>query len=242
MLKLYAKSDVGIKRMNNQDFYDFGYFEDGAAWIIVCDGMGGANGGNIASEIATEKTKEYLIKNYESDSSLEKLLTDAVETANKVVFEVSQNDETLSGMGTTVVASIIKDGYAYIIHVGDSRAYIVREDEIEQITMDHSMVQELVMLGTITEEEAKKHPQRNIITRALGIRNEVDTEFDKTELKIGEKLLLCSDGLTSMVEDEDIIEIFDDYKGNELTDALINAANQSGGNDNITVAVAEYES
>lgn len=242
MLKLYAKSDVGMKRMNNQDFYECGYFEDGAAWIIVCDGMGGANGGNIASEIATEKAKESLIKNYNAEVLPEKILTDAVETANKVVFELSQKDETLSGMGTTIVACIIKEGFAHIIHVGDSRAYVVREDEIEQITIDHSMVQELLMLGTITEEEAKKHPQRNIITRALGIRDEVDTEFDKTALLKGEKLLLCTDGLTSMIEDEDIIELFDDYKADELTDALINAANKNGGNDNITVAVAEYES
>jgi len=241
VIKLYSKSDIGIKRMNNQDFCDTGYFDDGTAWIIVCDGMGGANGGNIASEIATEKTKEYLLKNYKVDSNLEKLLTDAVETSNKIIYELSVSDEALSGMGTTIVAAIIKDGFAHVLHVGDSRAYIVRKDEIEQITIDHSMVQELLMLGSITALEAKNHPQRNIITRALGVRSEVDTEFDKVEFKNDEKLLLCTDGLTTMVEDEDIIEIFDDHNADELAAALIDAANVNGGNDNITVAIAEYE-
>lgn len=240
-MKLYQKSDVGQTRVSNQDFCDCGYFLDGTAWIIVCDGMGGANAGNIASEIAVEKTKEFLINNHETYDKPENLLISAVEESNRIIYDVSKSDEALSGMGTTIVAVIIKDGFAHILHVGDSRAYIIRKDEIEQITIDHSMVQELIMLGNITAQEAKNHPQRNIITRALGVKEEVDTEFDKIEFKSGEKLLVCTDGLSGMVEDEDILKLSLEYSSDELIDALVNAANENGGNDNITIAIAEHE-
>lgn len=241
-MKIFSKTDIGLKRTTNQDFYDNGEFSDNAIWIVVCDGMGGANGGNIASEIAVDKTKEYLLKNYKSDieeDDIEELLIDAVEYSNKIVFDVSEADDSLSGMGTTIVATIIKNDTAYIVHVGDSRAYLIKNDGTSQITTDHSMVQELVSLGSITKEEAKNHPQRNIITRALGVKPSVETESDIIELIFGDRLLICTDGMSNYIDEDEITELSKENTVENFAGELIEKALSAGGSDNITVVVVE---
>ena len=175
-MKISAKSDVGVVRQNNQDFCLAGEFPDGATWALVCDGMGGANGGNIASETAARTISEKLNFGYHeamNDNSIKHLIVSSVEAAKATVFSRSKNDSTLSGMGTTVVLAIIKNDSLYIAHVGDSRIYIVTKDSINQLTVDHSVVQLMIDRGEIRPEEAKDHPQKNVITRAIGVDAEI---------------------------------------------------------------------
>jgi serine/threonine protein phosphatase PrpC len=243
-MQIYKRTDVGLRRTSNQDFCDGGIFPDGAAWAVVCDGMGGANGGNIASALAVEKICEVFRSQYEEnkqDKEIEKLLFQAAEEANSVVFQVSQEDEALKGMGTTLVAAIIKEGYAHIIHIGDSRAYVISDTYAEQVTIDHSMVQELLLLGEITMDEAKNHPQRNIITRALGIHENVNGEYDRVPFQEKNKLLLCTDGMSNYMDEEDIYKISKGITGEELADRLVRAALEAGGSDNITVVIIDSE-
>ena len=171
-----AKTDVGAFRENNQDAFLTGTFVNGDAWAIVCDGMGGVSGGQIASALCVEKAASVIKKGYRnrmSVKSVKNLLESAISAANAVVFEESLKDNSLKGMGTTIVAAVIIGSIAVIAYVGDSRAYIVN-DTITQITKDHSLVQLMIDTGKITPEEARNHPDKNIITRAVGVENFVE--------------------------------------------------------------------
>ena len=236
-MKITAKTDIGIVRDYNQDSYAAGELSGGAAFAIVCDGMGGAAEGALASSVAVNAIREKLTNSFfpgMSDISVRSLLISSVENANKAVYDLSLTDEKYDGMGTTVVASIVRNGFAYVVHAGDSRAYLIHNNEIRQITKDHSVVQNMLEKGEITSEEAFDHPDKHIITRALGVDENVRVDFAQEEFE-NDILLLCSDGLTNYVHDDEIKEILTDSVDDEKVSELIEKANYYGGGDNITV-------
>ena len=241
-MQIASKTDIGKLRESNQDFVKVHIFDDGTAFLLVCDGMGGAAAGNVASEIAANTIFDYILKKYTTalnSHELKTIMTSAINRANLDVFDLAQSNEQYYGMGTTVVATIIKDGYAYTVHAGDSRAYVAYSDKIEQITLDHSIVQQLLASGLITEDESKTHPKRNVITRALGIQECLELDYNTTKLNKGFSFLLCTDGLTNMVDDKSICQILANEDLSEACDELIKRANENGGSDNITVALAK---
>ncbi len=241
-MKVNCRTDVGAVRSSNQDACDCGLFSQSSAWAVVCDGMGGANGGNIASEVALKKMRELLLDRFDEAMSPEKikdLILDVIKQANSAVYDMAQQHTELWGMGTTGVLLIAANGLLHVAHVGDSRAYLKNKDGLTQITMDHSYVQDLVNLGQITQEEARVHPQRNIITRVLGVYPEVLCDYSSFEFSAGDLALACSDGLSNYVEEPLLSEYIREYgaKGDALAGELIRYAIESGGSDNITVAV-----
>lgn len=235
-----AKTDVGAFRDNNQDAFLCGSFINGDSWAIVCDGMGGVSGGQIASKLCIEKAAAVIKKGYRnrmSVKSAKNLLESAISAANAVVFEESLKDRELQGMGTTIVAAVIIGSIAVIAYVGDSRAYILN-DTVTRITTDHSLVQLMIDTGRITPEEAKTHPDRNIITRAVGIENFVDADIEIVDISPEDKLLLCTDGLTGVVEENDILSIVNEY--HEVSaKKLIEKAIENGSRDNITAVIVD---
>jgi serine/threonine protein phosphatase PrpC len=201
--------------------------------------MGGALAGELASRLATEA-----IEAREGDSGGVELVTKLVQAANRSVYERSRTDSSVSGMGTTMTLALLEDGIVTIGHVGDSRAYLIRDGELRQVTNDHSLVGELMRSGKLTPEEAEHHPQRSVITRALGTDPEVDVDTYTVEVQPGDVFLLCSDGLTSMVGNDTILEIVEQNRDDldAATRALIAMANQGGGEDNITVVCFDIAS
>ncbi|MBP3328670.1 MAG: Stp1/IreP family PP2C-type Ser/Thr phosphatase [Clostridia bacterium] len=237
-MKISAKSDKGIVRANNQDSYAAGELPGNVAWAVVCDGMGGAAGGNVASATAVKVISEKIATCYHqgmSDNSIRNLLISAVESANALVLDAARKNEALDGMGTTVVAVIVNVDIVYVVSVGDSRAYIL-SDSLFQVTTDHSVVQGMVDRGEITKEEARYHPKKNIITRALGIDDEVRADFFREDInKETDIVLICTDGLTNFVSEADICSVAHNSDVYEIADNLVKAANENGGGDNITV-------
>lgn len=241
-MDIMAKTDVGLAREMNQDYVKFHNFDDKAALLVVCDGMGGAKAGNVASEVAAKSIYETILKKFKftlNDNELKTIMTSAVNGANLDVFDLAQNNDEYYGMGTTVVSVLIKEGYAYTIHAGDSRAYVIYPDSIKKITTDHSIVQQLIENNMITEEEAKHHPKRNVITRALGVDECLETDFNITKLEKDYTILVCSDGLSNYVEEKDIEKISSNNNCEDICNKLISLANKNGGGDNISVAVAK---
>jgi serine/threonine protein phosphatase PrpC len=221
-------SHPGRKRRRNED-----------AWVCqpplfaVADGMGGARGGEIASRVAATALGEAV------DGSGEQRVVALIQKANRQVFERARDDADATGMGTTITVALVEDGVVAIGHVGDSRAYLIRDQKVEQLTEDHSLVAELVRSGRLSPEEAEIHPQRSVITRALGTDPDVDVDSFSVEASAGDVFLICSDGLTSMIDDETILGIVEPRRDdlNAAAKELIDAANRSGGEDNITVVV-----
>lgn len=241
-MNIAGKTDVGSVRDMNQDFIKFHRFDEETALLIVCDGMGGAAAGNVASEVAVNSIYETFLKKFnysQNDRELKTIMTSAVNGANLDVFDLAQNNDDYYGMGTTSVVVFISQGYAYTIHAGDSRAYIIYPDEIKRLTNDHSIVQQLISNNMITEEEAKTHPKRNVITRALGIEECLETDFSITSLKKNYSILICSDGLTNYVEEKDILEIVKNFDVDKACEELVKLANKNGGGDNISVVIAK---
>lgn len=241
-MKIVGNSDIGRVRTTNEDAFRFGKYEDGAVWAIVCDGMGGALGGKLASSLAADMVSRKIEKSYNrsmSGVSVENMLLSAITTANVTVFDRAAADNSVHGMGTTIVACVVKDSTACIAHVGDSRAYIISSGEISQITKDHSLVQEMLDRGQITKEQFENHPIKNIITRALGVEESIDIDFDYIDVKSGDVILLCSDGLSGLVGSEELLKIYLDSDFNALCDNYIEAANNYGGRDNITVVAVK---
>lgn len=237
-MKISAKTDIGLVRSNNQDYYLAGEFANGVTWAVVCDGMGGAMGGNVASETAAKVISDKLTSGYHegmNDNSIKHLIISAVEAANASVYSKSKSDESLLGMGTTVVLVVINADTMYLAHVGDSRIYVVSKDNINQLTTDHSVVQMMLDRGEISREEAKEHPKKNVITRALGVEDTVRIDYDQEVYNEGEIVLLCSDGLTNFVSDEEILKICNENDCYTFAEKLVEAANEKGGGDNITV-------
>ena len=224
-------------RTDNQDAYFAGKITDDSVFAVVCDGMGGANAGNVASELAVRHISEYVIRSYRDGMDMtdtEKTLKNAIVSANISLYDMAVNNAELTGMGTTAVAAFVKDGTAVIAHVGDSRIYLVN-GEIKQLTRDHSVVQSLIESGKITPEDAKVHPRKNVITRALGAEENVAVDSDCLNLSNGDTLLLCSDGLTNFLDDKDILKVFQNNDISAVAERLVEEANENGGGDNITV-------
>ncbi|MBQ2675848.1 MAG: Stp1/IreP family PP2C-type Ser/Thr phosphatase [Clostridia bacterium] len=240
-MKVTAKSDVGRVRDENQDSYAVLSLSDRATAVIVCDGMGGANGGSIASSTAVKVISNSITHSFRenmSARSIKAMLESAVIAANISVFDAAKSKDELSGMGTTVVAAVVADSVAYIAHAGDSRAYVVHEkSELEQITKDHSIVQHMIENGQLTADEARVHPKRNVITRALGVGESIDIDYNEIDLNDDDMLLVCTDGLTNYVDCVDILNIVNNTEFDAMAESLVNRANINGGGDNITVVV-----
>ncbi len=233
-----ALSNIGKIRKENQDAYAVRRVSDDIVFAVVCDGMGGANGGSIASHMACDSLMEVLEKNFRSRGDIRGIIRKAVNHANSIVFDASLNDPTLSGMGTTMVLAIVNGDDLYIANVGDSRAYLLTNDALTQISTDHSAVQELVDLGKITKEEARVHPQKNLITRAIGVDDFVKFDFYSYPLEKSDIVLLCSDGLSNFCGDETLKDILGSGKEPEaVVRDLVDHANEEGGRDNITALI-----
>ncbi|MBQ8684259.1 MAG: Stp1/IreP family PP2C-type Ser/Thr phosphatase [Clostridia bacterium] len=242
-MKVIGQTHIGLVRANNQDALDYGELAENARYAVVCDGMGGANGGNIASEIAVGVIGTRIRESFSTERSgswAEHMLESAMAAANIGVFDRALQQPELSGMGTTVVAAVLCDHTAYISHVGDSRLYLLRGQALQPVTRDHSVVQEMIESGQITEEQAKSHPRRHFITRALGVTDSESGEYDELELQPGDRLLLCTDGLINTVEPEDIRRLLA-QPAEQAVEALIQAALDGGGTDNVTVVLMDTD-
>lgn len=243
-MRIVAKTDTGKVRSMNQDAYAAGELPVGAAWAVVCDGMGGASGGDVASAMAVKTISEHITSGYREGmgaNSVRNMLDCAISAANATIYDMSQSNESLRGMGTTVVAVIVSGSTAYISHAGDSRAYLLAADgSLRQLTRDHSMVQEMLEIGKLTPEEARTHPRKNVITRALGVDSELKAEFSEEQMAPDDVLLICTDGLSNYISDEDILDVTRHHSYYEVADELIKRANSNGGGDNITVVAITY--
>lgn len=239
VIKSYAITDIGQKRKLNQDFIYLSETPIGNLpnVFIVADGMGGHNAGDYASRYAVEIVVEEISNSLEKNPV--RILGRAIDKANRMIRERAQTDERLNGMGTTMVIATCIGQYLEVANVGDSRLYVVNET-IEQVTRDHSLVEEMVRMGGIDRASARNHPDKNIITRAIGARDTVETDFFNLELKPGDKILLCSDGLTNMVDDEVIHRVLTgEGTLKRSVEELVRLANQNGGKDNISAIVVE---
>ena len=240
-MQYYGKTDIGMHRKENQDRIEIPNEKNNFKLFIVADGMGGANAGGVASQMAIEYVKNSIIDGiektgYERDK-LEELLRKAIVDANRYVYNKSKGNSEYEGMGTTISVALVVKNKVYIGHIGDSRIYRIRKHIMRQLTKDHSYVQELLRNKTITREEAENHPQKNILLKVLGCEPEIEPDIMVKGFIKDDILLLCTDGLNGYVEDEDILKIVKE-NGFECADKLIEAANNAGGHDNVTVALA----
>ena len=240
MIKAYAKSDKGNVRETNEDYFYISNSLDEVQLYILADGMGGYNGGEIASKLAVQTAKNYIENNFkdiEKDKdSIIQLLGSSMEYANMVVYEKAKSTPELQGMGTTLEICLIYNNKVYIGHVGDSRVYRIRKQFIRKLTQDHSYVQKLVKEGTITKEQAVHHPQKNMLTRALGCNAFVEPDVMVKGFLKDDILVMCSDGLTNMVKTE---IIYQEASKNieQAPKELVRIANENGGKDNVTVVI-----
>ncbi len=250
-LKYYALTDKGKKRAINEDSY---LVNEEEKLFIVADGMGGQAAGDVASKIAVKIVEQFVLTSgrekditwpFEYSQNLSHYgnrLKASIRLAHNEIVRASLDKKEYQGMGTTVVGCIISEGIATIAYVGDSRAYLIRDKKIIQLTKDHSWVREQVEMGLITDEEARTHPYRNVVTRALGGKMKVEIDVIEKELAPGDYILLCTDGLNSMVDNEDILKVILDSE-DDLSNVcykLIEKANENGGEDNTTVIFLEY--
>lgn len=227
----FVKSDVGLVRETNEDSYEF----LPPHLFVVADGMGGHAAGEIASNVAVQTIKEYFTQNCLTDDP-HRILEKAIMQANTIVYEMAASKNDCAGMGTTLTAVYVTDTKIYWGHVGDSRIYLYRNNELSQLTNDHSLVWELVQNGNITKEEASVHPQRNMLTQAVGTSSNIKVDTGVTEWNTGDILLLCTDGLTNMVSEQTICSLLSLQPLTEsVVSMLVEQANNAGGLDNITV-------
>ncbi|MBO5386773.1 MAG: Stp1/IreP family PP2C-type Ser/Thr phosphatase [Lachnospiraceae bacterium] len=230
-------TDTGSKRKNNQDSIFFSDEPVGSLpnLYIVADGMGGHRAGDKASRMAIDITVDF-IKNSTIENPIA-ILKRAMIYANNEIYKSANKDPDLIGMGTTMVAAVAMDDKLYVANVGDSRLYVVN-NEIRQITMDHSLVEEMIRSGELERKKGRNHPEKNIITKAMGSRDEVIPDFFEIDMEPGDKYVICSDGLSNMVEDDEIRDIVVDYADiKDATKALVDRANYYGGSDNISVVL-----
>src|SRR3990172_178225 len=234
-IRVGSASDIGQVREGNEDS-----FLVLAPLYVVADGMGGAGGGEVASSLALETVQRMF-------QAQQGTLAEQVTEANKAVFERSQQDRSVAGMGTTLTAALVDGDRVHLAHVGDSRAYLLRGGELSMLTEDHTLVHRMgvegmVMEGEITEAEAETHPHRSILTRALGVDPSVQVDETDVQVASGDRLLLCSDGLTGMVPDGQIREILETTSDpQDAVDALVRVANRAGGIDNITAVILDFD-
>ncbi len=237
-MKIFSATDIGQKRQMNQDYIYTSAEPVGNLpnLFVVADGMGGHNAGDFASRYGVS----VLVETVKKDKNFNpvKILRGGIEAANREILEQASENDSMAGMGTTMVAATVVGGYAYVANVGDSRLYVAGSS-LRQITQDHSLVAEMVRLGELKPEEAVNHPDKNIITRAVGTSEDVKIDFFDVKLEPGDQILICSDGLTNMVTDRDIYEILRSGPGEDRAQELVDQANANGGKDNIAVIVIE---
>lgn len=241
-MKLAGKTDIGMIRSTNQDTYRIEALADDLGLALICDGMGGVQGGDRASTLAKRIITDVIRKgcaDAAAKGTVHDLLLQALYEANRAIYLEAMASQELHGMGTTAIVALITPGMAYVAHVGDSRLYQLRGDQFFQVTKDHSRVQQLVDEGVITPEEARVHPDRNVITRAVGVGRDVDVDLLDLPLEPGDRLLFCTDGLSGICEDTVIAGALYGLPPEEAADHLIHLANMGGGYDNITVVIAE---
>ena len=238
-MKTFSKVDIGRKRDVNQDYVFVSDKPIGNLpnLLVVADGMGGHRAGDFASRFVVESLKEDLVSSTEDGP--EAMLRKAIQSANHKLREVARQDVRLEGMGTTLVAATVIEHTLYFANIGDSRLYLLNDD-IRQLSRDHSFVQEMVRLGGLNAEEAKHHPDKNIITRAIGAKEKVEIDFFEYRLKKGDIILMCTDGLSNMIEDEEMFRIVKSSRDIvEAVERLVERANDNGGSDNNGVVLAE---
>ncbi len=244
-MRAYGLTDVGCRRQDNQDSWTIRHLDGGAALLVVCDGMGGAQAGSVASSVAVEAFAEAVEASAgsaapEGRDRWEELLRDACRAANEKVYRLSLERREYEGMGTTLVAALVLPGGVCFLNVGDSRGYVLENHSICQATVDHSLVQMLVDRGEITPAQARVHPQKNLITRALGVEGHVECDLTWLEPGEGSRLLLCSDGLSNVLEDRTILELSgQDGSPEGFCRTLLELTLERGAPDNVTVVLAQ---
>lgn len=239
-MQAYAKTDVGCVRSMNQDVFFYSTEPVGPFpnLFIVADGMGGHQAGDYASRYTIQSFIEYILQ--APQESLITLIDKGITDANAKVMEKSISEEALAGMGTTIVVGFVENQQLYVANVGDSRLYLI-SDEITQVTEDHSFVAAMVRAGELSPEEARKHPDKNVITRAIGVAWDVKADFFEVDLQKGDRILLCTDGLSNMVSDDRIFEILSQCEMEDSAELLIEEAKKNGGTDNVTAIVLDPE-
>jgi serine/threonine protein phosphatase PrpC len=257
----YGLSDVGLIRKNNEDSFliatptsDFvnqnpaelnGIMPENGTMFMVADGMGGAQAGEVASRMAVDTVARNLLNALDKQESIDQqtliaALTDTIQEANQLIFREGQKNSELNGMGTTLTVAMVYGTTIFFAQLGDSRAYLARKGVISQMTKDQSLVAHMVASGSLTPEEAKSHPQRNVILQALGMQSQVDVAISLAELRRGDQIVLCSDGLSGKVDAEEIKEFLERFEPKAACQGLVRMARERGGEDNITVIVARF--
>lgn len=242
MLSLWGLTDKGLVRRDNQDAYAYLDRADGCAWAVVCDGMGGAAAGDLASSLAVDRFRNHMVcldepEDYQDEGQL---LVQAAEAANRAVYLKSGTDRAYAGMGTTLVGLLLRAESLWVVNVGDSRAYHISGGSMEQITRDHSVVEDLVRQGNLSPEEARRHPQKNLITRALGTNKQVNVDLFQRTVQAGDAILLCSDGLVNEVTDREILaEIQAGGTPEEICRRLLERVLAQGAPDNVTIVLLQ---
>ncbi len=234
-----GKTDIGLKRKVNQDYFKIGSTFN-SSWAIVCDGLGGEKAGDIASKTATEIIYSYIQQHYKdgmSSEDIKAMLTMSFNLANAKIFDMGKENLNYEGMATTAIVSFIVGDVLHIVHVGDSRIYLVNDEKIEQLTTDDSLVQVLIEKGTLSEEEAKKHPKRNYLIKAIGVEKNIDIYYESFKICKNDKILMCTDGLYNYMDDDVIKYMFNNVTFFNLTDSFIKLALDGGGSDNVTVVI-----
>ena len=230
-------TDIGKKRKHNEDYYGFFRLGEDEFLAIVADGMGGHASGETASRMAVEIIQEVYAKERAEQNVLDSLKS-AFEVANFSILQKSLEQDELNGMGTTATVLVIKEDQTFVGHMGDSRAYLFRDAAVNQLTKDHSMVNRMVEQGLLSKEEAEHHPQRNVIYKALGVNRDADLELiGPLSVNLNDIFLLCSDGLTNLVTDEEMLKIVKKESPQKACEKLIQLANKRGGDDNITIQI-----
>jgi serine/threonine protein phosphatase PrpC len=243
-MKYGVESDKGRVRELNEDYFNIlAGHPNIPLTMMIADGMGGHNSGEIASKMAVECVSNYILKNPDkisSEKNIEENIIDVVNRANDAVYTGSLKNVEYSGMGTTMIVSVVLNNKMYIGHVGDSRVYLIREGTIKRLTTDHSYIEELIKNGSLTREQAENHPQKHIITRALGCEEIIEVDFYTCELHKNDIFVLCTDGLTNMISEQKIMEVVCRHKDpQQACKELVELANKNGGIDNITVIVLQ---
>ena len=237
-MKISGATNIGNRRSENQDKYGAGRLLNGVSFGFVCDGMGGVKGGKIASDLLAQYIEDAMfVHNESADFNEEKTVLSAIEDACSAIYNLGEKNSEYKGMGTTIAGVTVKGNKCTVYHAGDSRVYIVRDAKLALITRDHSVVQELLEKGEITQEQAANHPQRNLITRAVGVEHSVQIDVAELEVFPGDVILCTSDGLTNFVSPYEMVEILTQTNIFSMPDKLINKALNNQSTDNITAVV-----
>jgi len=242
-MQYWSITDLGCTRAQNQDTYHVELLDKNAALFVVCDGMGGAKSGNVASSLAADVFAQEVKRSWNSGmdrDAVEQMLQNAVKLTNFTVHDQSRQFEEFSGMGTTLVAALVAGKQAYIVNIGDSRAYCITSDGIDQLTVDHSLVQMMIQRGELTPEQAKTYPGKNLITRAVGTETAVTADIFHRKMESGQHLLLCTDGLTNLMDDLEILfEVVHGADKSSACQRLLDIAKNRGAPDNVTCVLVQ---